>query len=314
MISPEVSVVMGVYNGAEYLHESLESILGQEGVDIELIIVNDGSTDESQKILEEYAMKYKCIRLVNQENQGLTRSLIKGCDMARGEYIARQDADDVSLPGRFSRQSECLRNYKEITLVSCWTIFTGPKGEEMYRIERHETPEEATRKLHVQDINKIQGVSGHGSTMFRRNDYFHVGGYRKQFYFAQDLDLWLRLTDSGLLSFIPEFYYKVRFTVGCISTAHHKHQIDLTKIMIDLTEIRKQNGDETDLLKKAESVKPKRKSTSSRDKAKGFYFIGKCLMDNNDRRGMKYLFKSAMTNPLMLRSWTNLFLGTQHLK
>src|SRR5919197_1200716 len=102
--SPEVSVVMSVYNGAANLRETIDSILNQEGVSLEFIIVNDGSTDESPRILAEYAERDLRINIIRQENQGLTRALIRGCAAAQGTYIARQDTGDISLPGRLIQQ------------------------------------------------------------------------------------------------------------------------------------------------------------------------------------------------------------------
>lgn len=309
MKTPTVSVVMSVYNGAEYLHESIESILSQGDVDFEFIIVNDGSTDESPSILEEYANKDKRIKPIYQKNQGLTKALIKGCSMAKGEYIARQDADDISLPGRLWKQLEFLKANKKVTVVSCWTAFVGPEGEELNSVQRNDSPEEATRKLRCSDINQIQGVSHHGSTMFKRIDYNSAGGYRRQFYFAQDLDLWLRLTDDGLLGFVPELLYRSRITPSCISAIHHNDQLHLTNIMLDMIRKREDRGNEAALLKQAESIKPEKKRTQLRDKAKGLYFIGKCLLDRKDRRGMKYMLRSIAANPLMLKSWLFLLYG-----
>src|SRR5215472_5045758 len=98
--NPEVSVVMSVYNNAPDLARTLDSILSQEGVDFEFIVVNDGSSDQSGQILNKYAQRDSRLRIIHQENAGLTRALIRGCDVARGEYIARQDAGDFSLPDR----------------------------------------------------------------------------------------------------------------------------------------------------------------------------------------------------------------------
>src|SRR5438445_3821400 len=88
---PEVSVVMGVYNGASHLAATLDSILSQDGVELEFIVVNDGSTDESAEILNCYASRDSRVRVIHQDRAGLTRALISGCDAARGEFIARQD-------------------------------------------------------------------------------------------------------------------------------------------------------------------------------------------------------------------------------
>ena len=102
--TPEVSVVMSVYNGATGLSRSVDSILSQEGVNLELIVVNDGSTDQSIDILQEYASSDERVRVISQQNQGLTKALVVGCAAAHAEYIARQDAGDISLPGRLIKQ------------------------------------------------------------------------------------------------------------------------------------------------------------------------------------------------------------------
>jgi glycosyltransferase involved in cell wall biosynthesis len=85
-----------VYNGAFCLAKTLDSILSQEGVEFEFIVVNDGSSDKSGQILNDYAQRDSRLRIIHQENTGLTRALIRGCDAVRGEFIARQDAGDIS--------------------------------------------------------------------------------------------------------------------------------------------------------------------------------------------------------------------------
>src|ERR1700754_3126237 len=92
---PDISVIMSVYNGAQDLCESVESILSQRDASLEFIIVNDGSTDNSPHILEEFAGRDSRVKLIHQQNLGLTKSLIKGCAIARGKYIVRQDAGDI---------------------------------------------------------------------------------------------------------------------------------------------------------------------------------------------------------------------------
>ena len=127
MSSPEVSVVMSVYNGAKYLRESVESILSQKSVDFEFIIVNDGSTDDSENILDEYAVQDNRIRIIKQKNMGLTQALIRGCNEARGTYIARQDANDVSLQGRLKKQLEYLKSHGMSSKVYASIFMICPK-------------------------------------------------------------------------------------------------------------------------------------------------------------------------------------------
>src|SRR5262249_52832345 len=107
---PEVSVVMSVYNGASHLAATLDSVLSQEGVELEFIVVNDGSTDKAGEILDDYARRDGRVRVIHQQHTGLTYALIRGCAAATGEFIARQDAGDVSLAGRLALQSGVFRN------------------------------------------------------------------------------------------------------------------------------------------------------------------------------------------------------------
>ena len=122
---PKVSVVMSVYNGAEHLAETLDSVLQQEDCDFEFIVVNDGSTDGTAKVLDKYASLDSRLRVFHQENTGLTKALIKGCSEARGEFIARQDAGDISLPGRLKQQRDFLMSHPEAVMCACAVQFTG---------------------------------------------------------------------------------------------------------------------------------------------------------------------------------------------
>ena len=88
-----------------HLAAMLDSILSQEGVELEFIVVNDGSRDKSGEVLNEYAQGDSRLRIIHQENTGLTRALIRRCDAARGEFIARQDVGDISLPGRLKSEA-----------------------------------------------------------------------------------------------------------------------------------------------------------------------------------------------------------------
>ena len=196
---PEVTVVMGVYNDAQHLRESIESILSQQGVDFEFVIINDGSTDGSFEILEEYAARDTRVRVFHQENQGLTRALIRGCAEARGEFIARQDADDVSLPGRLAAQLKraCAPDRPVMIGVGCGCCTD--EGDLLYETLPPHDPEEAVRVI----LEEGRGICCHGALLYRRDVYLAAGGYREPFYFAQDIDLVLRLASRGIVVGIP---------------------------------------------------------------------------------------------------------------
>src|SRR2546430_3305175 len=132
MSIPRVSVVMSVYNGAAHLAATLDSILAQTLSDFELIAVDDGSTDGTLPILAVYARRDPRIRVITQENRGLTRALIRGCEEARAPLIARHDAGDLSDPRRLEEQVARFDVSAELAFCSAWTAFVGPEPEPLY--------------------------------------------------------------------------------------------------------------------------------------------------------------------------------------
>src|SRR5262245_16448315 len=117
MSMPLVSVVLTVYNGERFLCEALESILGQDFRDFELIVINDGSKDGTAHLLQSYEQSDLRIRVYHQPNRGLVESLNRGCTIARGEYIARLDADDVAQTDRLFRQVVFLERHPDVGLL-----------------------------------------------------------------------------------------------------------------------------------------------------------------------------------------------------
>lgn len=114
-LEPTISVIMAVKNGGQVVRQAVESILNQTFTDFEFIIINDGSTDETMEVLSEY--KDSRIHIFSQENEGLARSLNRGLSLAVGEYIARQDHDDISSPMRLQKQVAYLREHPECGLL-----------------------------------------------------------------------------------------------------------------------------------------------------------------------------------------------------
>ena len=189
--TPKVSVLMSVYNDAVYLDEAIESILNQTFTDFEFLIINDGSTDGSRDIILSYADPR--IRLVDNEvNLGLPVSLNKGIRLAKGEYIARQDADDVSLPDRLAQQAAFLDAHSDVTVVGCWWEWIDVDGDVFATGEIPNSNTIIKAKL-VQHNVKFP----HGCMMIRREALVRIGGYDRQFRFTQDLDLWLRMVKAG---------------------------------------------------------------------------------------------------------------------
>jgi glycosyltransferase involved in cell wall biosynthesis len=255
---PLVSVVSAVYNGERYLRESLESVLSQQGVDLEFIVVDDGSTDSTPAILADSSTRDSRLRILTQENRGLTVALIRGCAEARGELIARHDAGDVSLPGRLIRQTEMLLGNSGAAMVSCGTRFLGPEMEALFEVRQD--PTTATPLLRTRDGRRLRGPSHHGATMFRRNAYESAGGYREEFYFAQDLDLWVRLAEVGEHIVMPEILYEASVTLSSVSQRHRREQRAATRVIAKCAARRSAGQAEGPILELAWKIRPSRAS------------------------------------------------------
>lgn len=307
MNSPLVSVVMSVYNGERYLPRAVESILNQERIEFEFLIIDDGSTDASPAILAEYAARDARVRVITQENQGLTRALIHGCSEARGEFIARQDADDVSATDRLAKQAEWLKQFDtQAVFVSCWAQAIGPEDEIL--CESRPPAESATATAGM--LERLQGPCAHGSVMMRKDAYVAVGGYRWQFYYGQDSDLWIRLAEYGGLGFVPEVLYRYRMRPENISLGSRTLQSEYGRIGRECQRARQVGGDETPLLAEAATLRPARNGNpkARQAAAAGNYFIGSCLKARGDRRANKYLWRAIRNNPLMVRAWLRLLI------
>jgi glycosyltransferase involved in cell wall biosynthesis len=306
--SPDVSVVMSVFNGSGHLHKTVDSILSQEGVKLELIVVNDGSSDDSGKMLDEYARRDCRVRVINQENQGLTRALIAGCGLATGKYIARQDLGDISISGRLQKQFDCIERNVDSAFVSCSTRFVGPEGEHLYDVK--EDAAGATASLLTLELSQIKGPSHHGSTLFSRDRYQRVGGYRAEFYFAQDLDLWIRLAEGAKHTVMPEILYQACLDVGSISGLHRKEQIETARIILECAGLRRSGLDETPALQRAALIRPgSKRKTDRRKRARALYFIGMCLDRRGDPHARNYFRKALQAFPLHFKSAARLVLG-----
>ena len=186
---PKVSIVTAVYNGEDYLDESVNSILNQTFDDFEFIIINDGSTDNTLSNLKK--IDDPRIRIIHQSNQGQTNALITGINQARGELIARLDVDDYSLPNRLMRQVELMDTHPGL-------VFCGTRFEELFGGSL--TPQRVKFVKTDAEIKKVISYFNpiaHSAAMFRRDAYFKVGGYTKSFSIAMDYDLWVRLLEIG---------------------------------------------------------------------------------------------------------------------
>ena len=208
---PKVSVVMSVYNGELYLKESIESILNQTFTNFEFIIINDGSTDDTPQILDEYRSKDNRIKIINQENIGLTKSLNKGIRLSKGEYIARQDADDLSKPERFTKQVKVLDQNPHLSAVFAINNFIDEHGNYL-------CTKQLPSNQRVKCLLKYANPLIHGTAMLRKADFQKIGWYDEKYRVGQDRVLWKKMVSSGLyFDIIREVLYNYRLVSGSIT-------------------------------------------------------------------------------------------------
>jgi glycosyltransferase involved in cell wall biosynthesis len=217
---PNVSVILPVYNGEQYLAAAIDSILSQTYKDFELIIINDGSTDKSQALINQY--KDPRIIAVNQKNHGLVASLNRGIGMARGQYIARMDADDISLPERLAREVQSMDQNPHLVLLGTNAIEIDQQGKKSGELTYPSN--DSVLRLSLFSYTPF----AHGSVMFKTASVNKVGGYDPATWPAEDSDLWARLAREGGLANIDQALYKFRINPEGISLTNRESQIAKT--------------------------------------------------------------------------------------
>ena len=211
MTNPLISVLLPVYNAQDYLRESIDSILGQTFTDFELIIINDGSTDGSKAIMDSYADPR--IMIIDQENAGLPVSLNRAIAKAKGKYLARQDADDVSLPTRLSEQAAYLEAYPDCALLGTWAQII-EKDNLTNRTLTH-----PSENGEVQIKLLFYNCFVHSSVMMRKDTLNRCGVYPEdpEKFPPEDYDLWLRIAPVAQVANLPKVLLQYRELPGSIS-------------------------------------------------------------------------------------------------
>lgn len=215
---PKVSILMAAYNAERFIEQALQSIYDQNFQDFEVVIVDDCSTDATADIL----LKMKDSRTAiyrNATNQGLTKSLNAGIKLCRGDYIARMDADDISHPGRFEKQVRFLDDNPDCIAVGSWYERIDENGRVWAKRENPTDCDDIKNEL------LIGNCIGHSTAMVRRRELVTVGGYNEAYQYAQDYDLWLRLTERGSVHNLPDYLCQLRTWGGAISTDKIEQQM-----------------------------------------------------------------------------------------
>ena len=298
----ELSVVMVGHNDEKTVKSAMESVASQLNDRSELLFVDDGSSDHTVSIAKDQASLDGRIVVIERRHGGLTSALVQACDLAKGRYIARQDADDISLPGRFAAQLACLQQGPDLALVGCGTRFVSDEGDFLYEV----LPDADQIRAAVNGLQADIGVAilaGHGSAMFPADAYRKAGGYRPQFYYAQDKDLFLRLMEAGELEIVPETLYQAVFDGSGISGTKRWAQVELENLCIACARARRSGASEESFLEAAKSIRPPwRKQRGRREQANGEYFVAACLRRNRNSRARHYYARALSCWPFHWRA------------
>jgi len=283
---------MSVHNGERYLREAIDSILSQTHENLEFIIVDDGSTDGTADIIRSYSdVRIRNAR--NQQNLGLTKSLNKGIALAHGEYIARQDADDVSEPDRLERQLDVIEADRDLVLLGTWSRDIDEHG----RVVGHfDLPLDHESMLG----NALNGMTPvrHPSILVRRSALEKIGGYADEFPFAQDLDLILRIAEVGRVGNIRDRLLRYRVHEYSITTAQGNTQVSCAR---EICNRARQLRGMPDLEK---SFQPHRLIQSPAEQLHSVTWIASWAAENGyNRTAFAYLVKAFYMAPLNKAVW-----------
>jgi glycosyltransferase involved in cell wall biosynthesis len=210
--TPLISVVMAVYNGGDYLDEAIESILQQTLTNFEFLILDDGSKDNSLKMIEKYADNDSRIKVIARENRGFAFSLNEMLAVSKGKYIARMDQDDIALSHRFELQIQHLENHPKVAVLGGGCHMIDHKGRYLTTFIHPETNAEIQSELLVG-----HSAISHPSAMIRREILMDNGGYDLDYGLVEELDLWLRLGEKAELGNLREPIMKYRLHSNSVS-------------------------------------------------------------------------------------------------
>jgi glycosyltransferase involved in cell wall biosynthesis len=226
--APRVSAVLPCYNAAAFVAEALESLLAQNYRDFEVLALDDGSSDTTLAILQSFAARDSRVQAIACPHRGLVATLNDGLERARGEYIARLDADDIALPGRFARQVAYLDAHPACVLVGSRAERIDSDGEPISRTGR--LPLDAAAV--AEKLRRKRMAVLHPAVMARRTAMLAAGGYYAHEFGAEDTGLWRRMLDHGEIVNLPDVLIRKRRHAGAITLSRRMKRDGLSQAAV----------------------------------------------------------------------------------
>ena len=212
--NPQASVILPIFNGEKYLSKTIDSVLGQSFGDFEVLLLNDGSRDNSLEIVNMYADIDNRCKVYSWDNKGVVWTTNKGLELALGDIIFLIDQDDVCAPERFEKQIKYLENNRNCVAVGSGVTFIDPEGLPIMPVS---VP--LDQKSRYKKIMNCDGIAiANPSVAIRRKALIDIGGYRQEYLYAQDIDVFLRLAEIGKLANIdaPLLFYRQHLEMNSI--------------------------------------------------------------------------------------------------
>ena len=216
---PIVTVLMAVYNGETYLASAIDSVCEQTFTDWELVVIDDGSTDQTPAILAAHAKSEDRLKIIHQKNQGQTAALNNGLAISKGDYVARLDADDTMHSERLEKQVLFMNNHPEVALLGSALNFIDENGA-VFHTKSVPCEHEAIQKI-AHRLNPFV----HSSVIFRRDIVNQLGGYNPKYGPAQDYELWMRLLTFARAANLPYPLVNIRYHANQMSSTSRRRQI-----------------------------------------------------------------------------------------
>jgi glycosyltransferase involved in cell wall biosynthesis len=226
---PTVSILIPIYNAERFVRETLDTVITQTFPDFECLTIDDGSTDGSLAILQDYAARDERFRVITRPNKGLVATLNEGIELARGEFLARLDADDLCDPRRLELQVDRMRRDPDLVALGSGAWAIDESGRLLGDYSRPAMTHEQIESAHLQGHSAIH----HPAAMLRTSAVRQVGGYR-DFVPCEDFDLWLRLGEIGRLANLPDRLISKRLLIGgLVGSNRERHDRVLMQVLRD---------------------------------------------------------------------------------
>jgi GT2 family glycosyltransferase len=296
--TPRVSVLMPVFNTGRYLLEALQSVSDQSFRDFELVVIDDGSTDDSAQILDKFAAREPRLRLITRENRGLIATRNELLAASRGSLLAWMDSDDMSIPDRLAQQVRAFDQDPELVCLGASAQCIDPDGHYL-KIERWPTE---TAQILIEQ--RTGGAMRFPTTMMRRSQALLVGGFREPFKIGEDYDFLLRLSRFGKMANLSAVLYLYRQHVASVCATLGPHWHVYRDRILELAREREERG--TDRLEDGGSVQIEVSGTTDRKALESQVYRNwaeQALDNDNIRLAAKYALLSARRKAASRSAW-----------